>query len=94
MVKGLTEKQKANLPKALQKAIMAKRRGKAPAKSDMKEKPPKGANMKKLTPAQEERLKEHANHHSVKHMNMMKKDMRMGMSFTAAHKKAQKAVGK
>jgi len=27
-------------------------------------------------------------------MAMMKKDMKAGMSFTAAHKKAQKAVGK
>lgn len=47
---------------------------------------------KKLTNA--ERLKEHSKHHSAKHMAMMKKDMKAGMSFTAAHKKAQKAVGK
>lgn len=47
---------------------------------------------KKLTNA--ERLKEHSKHHSAKHMAMMKKDMKAGMSFTAAHKKAQRAVGK
>ena len=47
---------------------------------------------KKLTNNQ--RLKEHSKHHSAKHMAMMKKDMKAGMSFTAAHKKAQKAVGK
>ena len=41
-----------------------------------------------------QRLKEHSKHHSAKHMAMMKKDMKAGMSFTAAHKKAQKAVGK
>jgi predicted phosphoadenosine phosphosulfate sulfurtransferase len=40
------------------------------------------------------KLKEHSKHHSSKHMAMMKKDMKSGMSFTAAHKKAQKAVGK
>jgi hypothetical protein len=47
---------------------------------------------KKKTNAQ--RLKEHSKHHTKKHMDMMKKDMKAGMSFTAAHKKAQKAVGK
>ena len=49
---------------------------------------------KKLSDAQNKKLKEHSKHHSSKHMAMMKKDMKSGMSFTAAHKKAQKAVGK
>ena len=57
------------------------------------EKKPKKA-MKKLTEAQEKRLKKHSVHHSKKHMDMMKKDMMMGMSFKAAHEKAQKKVGK
>ena len=42
----------------------------------------------------EDRLKEHSNHHSKKHMDMMRKDIKAGMSFSMAHKKAQKAVGK
>ena len=47
-----------------------------------------------LTKRQQDTLKKHAKHHSAKHMAMMRKDMRAGMSFSAAHKKAQKAVGK
>ena len=49
---------------------------------------------KKTSSPNRQRLKEHSKHHSAKHMAMMKKDMKAGMSFTAAHKKAQKAVGK
>ena len=49
---------------------------------------------KKLTKRQEETLKKHSEHHSAKHMKMMRKEMREGSTFTAAHKKAQKAVGK
>jgi len=45
--------------------------------------------MAKLTPRQQTTLKKHA-----KHMAMMRKEMRAGKSFTAAHKKAQKMVGK
>ena len=41
-----------------------------------------------------DKLKEHSKHHSSKHMAMMKKDIKKGMSFSAAHKKAQKMVGK
>jgi LAS superfamily LD-carboxypeptidase LdcB len=48
----------------------------------------------KLTDRQKSALKRHSEHHTKKHMDMMKKDMKAGMSFTAAHKKAQKAVGK
>tara|TARA_R100000805_G_C3625209_1_gene133706 strand:+ start:2869 stop:3066 length:198 start_codon:yes stop_codon:yes gene_type:complete len=50
--------------------------------------------LKQLTEAQEKRLKKHSAHHSKKHMNMMIKDMKMGMSFKRAHEKAQKKVGK
>ena len=49
---------------------------------------------KQLTDRQKATLKRHSAHHSSKHMAMMRKDMKAGMSFTAAHKKAQKAVGK
>ena len=47
-----------------------------------------------LTKRQQDTLKKHSKHLSAKHMAMMRKDMRAGMSFSAAHKKAQKAVGK
>ena len=50
--------------------------------------------MKKLTDRQKKTLNKHSVHHSKKHMAMMKKEMRAGKSFTAAHKKAQKMVGK
>tara|TARA_B100000965_G_C19418805_1_gene681165 strand:- start:644 stop:796 length:153 start_codon:yes stop_codon:yes gene_type:complete len=50
--------------------------------------------MKKLTDRQKKTLKKHSVHHSKKHMAMMKKEMRAGKSFTAAHKKAQRMVGK
>lgn len=50
--------------------------------------------MAALTKRQQDTLKKHSKHHSSKHMAMMRKEMRAGMSFSAAHKKAQKAVGK
>ena len=49
---------------------------------------------KKLTAQQEATLKKHSVHHSAKHMAMMRKEMKAGTSFSAAHKKAQKKVGK
>ena len=48
----------------------------------------------KLTPKQQATLKKHSVNHSAKHMAMMRKEMRAGTSFTQAHKKAQKMVGK
>ena len=48
----------------------------------------------KLTDRQKATLKKHSSHHTKKHMDMMKRLMRNGVSFTEAHKKAQKAVGK
>jgi hypothetical protein len=50
--------------------------------------------MATLTDRQKNTLKKHSVHHSKKHMAMMRKEMRAGKSFTAAHKKAQKMVGK
>lgn len=50
--------------------------------------------LKALTPAQKRKLKEHSKHHTKKHMDMMKKDMKSGVSFYSAHKKAMKSVGK
>tara|TARA_R100001460_G_scaffold57833_2_gene97610 strand:+ start:249 stop:416 length:168 start_codon:yes stop_codon:yes gene_type:complete len=49
---------------------------------------------KALTKRQQETLKKHSVHHSAKHMAMMKSEMKKGMTFTQAHKKAQKMVGK
>lgn len=49
---------------------------------------------KQLTQRQKDTLKRHAKHHSAKHMAMMRKEMRAGKTFSAAHKKAQKMVGK
>jgi hypothetical protein len=49
--------------------------------------------MLKLTKKQQETLKKHSKHHSNKHMVMMKKLIKQGKSFTAAHKAAQKNVG-
>ena len=50
--------------------------------------------MKKLTLSQMRTLKKHSEHHSKKHMVAMAKMMAKGKSFTAAHKKAMKDVGK
>jgi len=50
--------------------------------------------MAKLTLNQMRTLKKHSEHHSKKHMDMMKKLMREGKTFKAAHTAAQKQVGK
>ncbi len=39
-------------------------------------------------------LKKHSKHHSAKHMKQMKAEIKRGSSFTAAHKKAMRKVGK
>ena len=49
---------------------------------------------KKLTTRQQDTMKKHAKHHTSKHMAEMRKSMRSGSTFTAAHKKAMKKVGK
>jgi len=62
---------------------------KAPPKSQGMSKP-----VKKKTTSMADKLKEHSKHHSKKHMAMMRKDIKAGMSFTKAHNKAKKMVGK
>ena len=52
---------------------------------------PKGG---KLTKRQEKTMKAHSEHHSKEHMEFMRKEMLKGVSFTEAHKKAQKKIGK
>ena len=47
----------------------------------------------KLKAAQEAMLKKHADHHSDKHMALMRKLMGEGMAFKQAHKIAMKEVG-
>ena len=47
-----------------------------------------------LTDEQIAKLSRHKFAHSAKHIAMMRKDMKAGMSFTAAHNKAMKEVGK
>ena len=48
----------------------------------------------KLTDKQNKMLEKHSAHHSKKHIDMMKRLMREGKTFTTAHKEAQKQVGK
>ena len=48
----------------------------------------------KLTKRQTDTLKKHSVHHTPKHMAFMKKEMREGTTFSAAHKDALKKVGK
>ncbi len=46
-----------------------------------------------LSNRQKEKLKQHKVHHTAKHMTMMRKLMREGMSFTKAHNKTVKEIG-
>ncbi len=48
----------------------------------------------KLTKRQKQTMQKHSKHHSKKHMVSMAKTMAKGTSFTNAHKKAMKSVGK
>jgi len=48
----------------------------------------------KLKKRQEEAMKKHSEHHSKKHMDLMRQLMRDGKTFTEAHKLAIKKVGK
>lgn len=54
----------------------------------------KGNKKKALTQRQKDTLKKHSVHHTSKHIAMMRKLMRGGATFTTAHKKAIKEVGK
>jgi len=49
---------------------------------------------KGLSQNQRDKLKEHSNHHSAKHMTIMKRMMKGGTSFSKAHAVAKKMVGK
>ena len=54
---------------------------------------PKGSKCK-TKKGSSNKMKTHSKHHSVKHMEMMRRDMSKGMSFNKAHQKAMKLVGK
>lgn len=58
-------------------------------KKDTKMKP-----KKELSKVQKDLMKEHKEHHTKKHMDMMKKAMLSGLCFQEAHKMAMKEVGK
>jgi len=49
---------------------------------------------KTLSIRQRQALQRHAKHHTAKHMASMKKAMRSGKTFGAAHKEAMKKVGR
>lgn len=57
---------------------------------------PNKTKSKDLTKAQLNKLEKHKKDHghTTKHINEMKKLMKEGMSFTLAHKKVMKSVGK
>jgi hypothetical protein len=68
------------------------RKVKKPVKRKVKK--PVKKKVLKLTEAQNKKLSMHKKHHSAKHMSMMRKLMKEGKSFGAAHRAAQKKVGK
>lgn len=49
---------------------------------------------KQLTDKQKDMLNKHKVNHTQKHITFMKKEMMNGSSFTTAHNKAKKMVGK
>ena len=55
--------------------------------------PSKKKTTRLLTIKQREALKRHSKKHTKKHMNAMKKEMRAGKTFSAAHTTAMKKVG-
>ena len=50
--------------------------------------------MAELTEKQKNTMKKHSVHHTKKHMATMTKAMKKGKTFTQAHKKAMKKVGR
>ena len=54
----------------------------------------KGIDMSSLTKRQQDSMKRHSQHHTKKHKQYMLNSMKRGATFTQAHKRAQKNVGK
>ena len=49
---------------------------------------------RKITEQQKKKLADHKIHHTSKHMTEMRRLMKMGKSFTEAHRMTQKKIGK
>ena len=54
----------------------------------------KGVDVSSLNKRQQDTMKKHSKHHSKKHIQYMHNSIKRGATFTEAHKRAQKAVGK
>ena len=50
--------------------------------------------IKDLKPSQQKTMKKHARHHSLKHMRSMARSIKKGATFTTAHNRAMRSVGK
>ena len=50
--------------------------------------------VKDLKPRQKKTMNRHARHHSLKHMRSMANAMKKGATFSQAHTKAMRSVGK
>ena len=50
--------------------------------------------IKGLKPRQQKTRKNHARHHSLKHMRSMARAMKKGATFQTAHNRAMRSVGK
>ena len=50
--------------------------------------------IKDLKPRQKKTMRNHAKHHSMKHMRAMAKLMKGGSTFKSAHNKAMRSIGK
>jgi len=54
----------------------------------------KGVNVSALNVRQQNAMKKHSKHHTVKHLRSMVTSMKKGKTFTQSHKIAMKKVGK
>ena len=63
---------------------------KSKTKEGMGGKPPE----RKITEQQKKKLADHKIHHTSKHMTEMRRLMKMGKSFTEAHRMTQKKIAK
>jgi len=50
--------------------------------------------IKDLKPRQQKTMRSHARHHSLKHMRSMANSLKKGATFSSAHTKAMRSVGK
>tara|TARA_R100000654_G_scaffold24805_2_gene47985 strand:- start:3715 stop:3927 length:213 start_codon:yes stop_codon:yes gene_type:complete len=64
------------------------------AKGEDSKSKPKKKKKGELTTRQLNMLEKHKEHHTAKHMAMMRKLMKEGKTFTEAHKETKKKVGK